>query len=398
MTVFTLFFVVLVDAFGWGVAFPVLAPVLLQNATHMLSPAISLHARSEVYGLMMGIYCLGMFFASPVLGSMADRFGRKVVLIISMAGMAAGFLIGGIGIIGSSLLLLLLGRAVSGLTAGSLPIAQAALIDISEEDKRSSRIGLAVLGNVMGFAVGPAVGGFFMDKHVFAHISYQLPFFVSCGVGILGMLMVLIFFQETYPGNKSVKVNLGACAVYIKEAFSNPRLRILCLTIAFFMLAWGMYFSSMPTLVTERFHWDGSMIAYFITFIALLFAIVVLFLMQRIMKLLSHRCLVSLCLLILVASALWFAFNYVAELNWVIFAVCVVVPIAYVSIIDLLSGQVDADQQGRLMGIVGSVFALMWGIGPIIGGFLFDYSLMGPFIFAAVSFLAGFVVFQLFRK
>lgn len=397
MTIFTLFFVVLVDAFGWGVAFPVLAPVLLQNSTHMLAATVSISARNELYGLMMGIYCLGMFFASPWLGSMADRFGRKRVLVIAMAGICVGFLISAVGITASSLLLLLVGRAVAGLTGGSLPIAQAALIDISEEEKRAARIGLAVLGNVLGFAIGPVVGGIFMDKHLFAHVSYQLPFLVSSGVGLLGLLMVLIFFKETYQGDVKVKVNVFACTSYIKEAFTNPRLRILCLTIAFFMLAWGMYFSSMPTLMTERFHWSGSSIAYFITFIAIIFAVLVLFVIQPILRKFSYVKVISVSLLVLAISAALFAFNPFSHLNWILLALAGVVPLAYVAIINLLSEQVDATQQGRLMGIVGSVFALMWGIGPIIGGYLFDYSLITPFLFVAVSLLVGLMIFRRFK-
>lgn len=398
LTIFTLFFVILVDAIGWGIAFPVLAPVILNNSSHLLSATSSVHFRNELYELLLAVYCFGMFLMSPILGSLADRYGRKLVLTISMLGNCLGYLVGGLGIMLPSLLIIILGRALAGLTAGSLPIAQAAMIDISEEEKKSARLGLAVLGNVLGFAIGPTIGGIFMDHHLLSYASYQLPFFVSSGIGLLGTLMVLVFFKETFKGDKSVKVNVTACVQYVKEAFTNAKLRALCLTIAFFMLAWGMYFSSMPVMMTDRFHWNGSQISYFIAYIAIVFALIVTVIMQRILKAFSLPKLGIVCLGILAVSSLLFAFNYIPVFTWFIFLLTSVVPIGYVSLITLLSKQVDSNQQGRVMGVVGSVFALMWALGPTLSGYLLSLSLTFNFIMVAVSLFIAMMIFHSFKK
>ena len=84
-----------------------------------------------------------------------------------MLGNFVGFLISGLAISLHSFTWLLIGRSVAGANGRSLPIAQAAMIDISSDAQKASRLGLVVLANVLGFVVGPVIGGFLMDQNIF---------------------------------------------------------------------------------------------------------------------------------------------------------------------------------------------------------------------------------------
>ena len=97
-TIFALFMAILIDALGWGVAFLVLDPVILQNATHMLDPATSLAVRNFGVCIGLGYTLYFMFFMSPILGSLSDKHGRRGILIVSMLGNFVGFLITAVSI------------------------------------------------------------------------------------------------------------------------------------------------------------------------------------------------------------------------------------------------------------------------------------------------------------
>lgn len=85
---------IMIDALDWGgVAFPVLDPVMLKNSAHTLNATTSLATRNFLYELALGIYCIFMFLMSPVLGSLSNKYGPKIILIVSMPGNFLGFLL-----------------------------------------------------------------------------------------------------------------------------------------------------------------------------------------------------------------------------------------------------------------------------------------------------------------
>ncbi|PHQ78666.1 MAG: hypothetical protein COB66_08440 [Coxiella sp. (in: Bacteria)] len=397
-TIFALFIVIMVDALGWGVAFPVLAPVLLKNSVHMLGAATSLATRNFLYELALSIYCIFMFLMSPILGSLSDKYGRKIILIISMLGNFLGFLICAMAIPMHSFTLLLVGRSIAGATAGSLPIAQAAIMDISSDALKVSRLGLVILGNVAGFALGPVIGGFFMDKAIFgANISYQTPFYISCAMGLIGALC-LLFFKETYTGNKAIKIHLFTSFHNIYQAFTDKRTQHYCCVLLFFLSAWGIFFSTMPVLLTERLGWMGSSVGYFIAYIGLIFGIIILFVLPKITARFPLYKVILIALASLFTCNLLFPVIHNSILPWTIILLAIGVPFIYVSTVTLLSMQVGEQQQGQIMGVTGSIFALTWGIGPLLVGYSLKAGLSTPYILSGIFLLLAILVLRNYNR
>ncbi len=148
---------VLLDAVGIGLIMPIL-PALLRSLG-------GLDAGSVHYGALLAAYALMQFLFSPILGALSDRFGRRPVLLISLAGAAADYLLMAFA---PTLAWLYLGRLLAGITGANMAVATAYVTDITPAGQRARRFGLvgAVFG--VGFIVGPLLGGSLGEWHLHA--------------------------------------------------------------------------------------------------------------------------------------------------------------------------------------------------------------------------------------
>ena len=136
------------DAVGIGLIFPIL-PRLIAEVTHAQNIA-------SYIGILTALYAAMQFAFAPVLGALSDRLGRRPVLLLSLGGAAVNYVLMALA---PSLGLLILGRAIAGLTSANIAVATAYITDISPENVRAKRFGLfnAMFG--VGFILGPVLGG-----------------------------------------------------------------------------------------------------------------------------------------------------------------------------------------------------------------------------------------------
>jgi len=142
---FVIFLTVFIDMVGFGIVIPVL-PLYAEH----------FHATPVEIGWLTGIYSGMQIIFMPILGRLSDRFGRRPVLIVSLAGTALGFLIMGWA---SSLPLLFAARIIDGATGGNIATAQAYIADVSTPENRSRSMGLIGAAFGLGFTFGPMIGG-----------------------------------------------------------------------------------------------------------------------------------------------------------------------------------------------------------------------------------------------
>ena len=142
-----IFLIVFIDLVGFGMVIPVL-PIYAQTATFFASPF-------EI-GLVVSIYSCMQFVFSPILGRLSDKYGRRPVLFISMLGSAGGYIVLGLA---NTLVLVFVGRIISGITGGNISAAQAYIADVTTRENRAK--GMALFGAAfgLGFVLGPAIGG-----------------------------------------------------------------------------------------------------------------------------------------------------------------------------------------------------------------------------------------------
>ena len=116
--------------------------------------------RPAVVGLLVSLYALCQLVAGPMLGRLSDRMGRRPLLLVSQVGTFIGFLILAYA---NALWLIFLSRAIDGITAGNLSLAQAYISDVTKPEDRSKSFALIGIAFGMGFLIGPGISGFLVE-------------------------------------------------------------------------------------------------------------------------------------------------------------------------------------------------------------------------------------------
>ena len=168
------------DAVGIGLIFPIL-PRLLEEVTHSQNIAPTL-------GIMTALYAVMQFIFAPVLGVLSDNLGRRPVLLISLAGAAINYVIMAFA---PQLWMLVLGRAIAGLTSANISVATAYITDISSEDTRARRFGLCNAMFGIGFIIGPVLGGLLGDTWL------RLPFIAAAVLNACNLLLAFFVLPES---------------------------------------------------------------------------------------------------------------------------------------------------------------------------------------------------------
>lgn len=175
-----IFMTLAIDSIGMGLIMPIL-PSLIREVGHLA-------ATGWQYGALLSVYAAMQFLCAPVLGALSDRFGRKPLLLTSVAGAAIDYLFMAFA---PTLGLLFLGRAMAGITGANMSVASAYIADVTPEEDRAKRFGQmgAIFG--AGFILGPVAGG------LLGEVWIRAPFLAAAALNAVNLLMIWAFVPET---------------------------------------------------------------------------------------------------------------------------------------------------------------------------------------------------------
>ncbi len=182
-----LFIVCVIDVLGFGILIPLVPYMATQFGA---SPA--------VITPILGSYSLCQLLAAPLWGRLSDRFGRRPILITSMAGACASYLI----LAGAhSITALLVSRSLAGIMAGNLSAALAYASDISRPEDRAKTMGTVGAAIGIGFMIGPALGGALAGEHL-QSANFLLPALLSASLSVVAMLLVVFLLRESHTAER----------------------------------------------------------------------------------------------------------------------------------------------------------------------------------------------------
>ena len=176
------FLVIVLDLVGFGVMVPILAYYVVQ-----------LGGGPELATFCMALYAVGMLVATPVLGRLSDYYGRRPILMLSMVGAIAGYLLLGFA---EALWVVALSRLLAGLMAGNIAAAQAYITDITSIENRARGMGLIGAAFGLGFVIGPALGSYLAGDD-FATANLFLPAMLSASLSGAALLAIIFLLPES---------------------------------------------------------------------------------------------------------------------------------------------------------------------------------------------------------
>ncbi|CTQ55387.1 Tetracycline resistance protein, class C [Roseibium album] len=394
----TLLFVVFVDLLGQGLVFPIINSLIMEPSTSMLPKGTSDAVRHFDYGLIIGVFFLCWFFGAPYISKLSDVIGRKNAILICLFGALGGYALTIAALYMNSFILLILGRAITGLTAGNQPIAQAAMIDGSVDDEdRNRNMGYIITGVSFGLVGGPIIGGFLSDPILLGSLaSVKLPFYACFVLIVIAVLLVIFFFQDKHDKiaeQRPFVFRPMEIFELLWQIKNYPTVLRLTAVFLFFHIANLSFYIFVDNYLTSRFGYGtlgGSMMMLTIG-VALAFSST--FLVVPAQKRFSKEAILGTTFVVWAVSAAAFVASPVALLTFIpVFCFYFVFGIAYPTFLGLYSAAVSDEEQGWIMGVTIAVFTLVAGVISLIGGELIGLDLDLPFYGVIVAALVALIV------
>lgn len=355
-TLLLVFLVVFIDLMGFGIVIPLLP---LYGDKYHPSP--------QLFGLLMATYSLMQFLFAPILGRLSDRFGRRPVLLVSLAGTVAGYLLFAFH---RSLAVLFLARAIGGLFGANVSTAQAVIADVTPPEERARGMGLIGAAFGLGFILGPAIGGAAL------RLGESAPGIFAAGLSFCALLLAATTLEETYPEERrtgELRVHRGwFTPVRLWKALTHPQLGLVLMTFFLATFAFSNFEATFALTLKERIGLDPQRITYLFVFLGILAAIIQGGLIGRLAKRFGERRLaVTGAALLIPGYLLLSQVHHVPALMGSLVLLALGAGLTNPSLSALASRLATADEQGGVLGVFQALSSLGRISGPFWGVFAF---------------------------
>lgn len=388
---FALLAVVFVDLLGQGLVFPIINTLMMDPHQSFLPASTPEATRQFNYGLVIGTFFLSWFLGAAFISRLSDSIGRKTAIMICLFGALVGYMITIASLFLDSLWLLILGRAITGFTAGNQPIAQAAMVDASRDEAEKARnMGFIVAGISAGLVGGPIIGGILSDKSIIGDVaSISLPFYCALILVVTTIILVQLFFHDVREHKEKLNIRPQDIFLSLWKIFQHPIVLRISLVFFFFQLANVTFYIFFDNYLTSRFEIGlfGTSMAMMVLGAAL--AISSALLVGPAQKRFTKKTIMIGATCVMIVCSMLYVF---APLPWLCYVLVFVYyfgfGIAYPTVLGIFSASVDDNEQGWVMGITVALFTLAAGLTSFLGGELASLDIRLPFY---VSFGAAIV-------
>ncbi len=396
---------IFLDVLGVGI----LLPILPQLIFRIFEPAgYSYHSSLIMLGWLTAIYPLMQFIATPVLGQLSDRYGRKPILSFSLIGTALGYVLFAIAIITKNIPLLFFARALDGITGGNISVARAVIADVSTPVKRTANFAKIGAAFGAGFVFGPYIGarlaapgasffGLFNTPHWFGP---AVPFWFAAILSTINAMLVLGVLPETHKHiNNVLKLTWNKSLINIKKAALHPTLRIILGSEFLFWGGFTFFTTFFQILLIQKLGFKvsniGDYFAYIGIWIVISQAIITPFVAKRFSNAQVLR--VSLIGNGLTLFALVLPHN-TAQLLLVTPFFAMFNGLTMANLSALVSSSADKKIQGEVLGIEASVQALAQSIPAVIAGYTAALGVNIPVLLGGSIVIVGGLLFNFFYR
>ena len=376
-----IFITVLIDIIGLGLVIPIF-PDLLSELGNMSYGEASLTGTQLVTA-----YAIMQFIFAPILGGLSDKYGRRLVLLIALLGLAIDYLFLALA---PTITLLFVGRIIAGMCGASFTTASAYIADVSPPEKRAKNFGMLGAAFALGFIIGPALGG------LLGSVSLRFPFFISAGLTMLNFLYGFFFLPESLPkeNRRNFSWKRANPVGSLRQLQKNPIIIGLAIALFFLYIAGHSVQSQWSYFGAEMFEWGPKDIGISLGVIGVMVAIVQGGLIGVVSKKLGNKKTIYLGLFFNLAGLILFSITTSETMLYSFLGVYVLGGLAGPTLQALMSSQVPNNEQGELQGGLTSLMSLSAIFGPIMMGITFKSFTVEENYFPGAPFALG-AVFSL---
>ena len=375
---------ILIDAIGFGIIIPVL-PRLVMEVGH-----IDLARATQIGGWLALAYAFTQFILGPTIGNLGDRYGRRRVLLFSLAGYSIDYMLMGFA---PTLLWLFVGRFLAGIFGGTYGPCQAALADITPPEDRAKTFGYVGAAFGLGFILGPAIGG------ALGEIGHRVPFFAAAALAAINLIFGYFNFPETLddahrrPFDWKRANPLGTIIQFAK----TPGLLMIGTTYLLWQLSSMVYPAIWSYYGALRYDWGPGMVGLSLAVVGAMMVLCQAFITGPTVKRFGERRAAQIGLIAAMTGYIGYAFTTNSIVAFAIMPVFMISGLVQPALSAMLSQRVAANAQGEAQGFSASAMAL----GSIFAPLLYNESLAhfsaptanpyfpgAPFIIATILALA----------
>lgn len=342
-------------------------------------------------GLLFAMFSICQFLATPIIGRLSDKYGRRPLLLISIAGTAASFLIMAFA---PNAIFLFIARALDGLTAGNIPVAFAVISDSTKPDERAKAFGLIGASFSFGFVFGPAISAFTVG------FNQAIPFLIAAVITIVAVILTALYLPETNQHMGEVKRGkLFDFSLLWHTLFDENVGTIFLITLIFFLaFACAIIYGFQP-FTMNVLKMSATMNAILFTLFGIVGLISQTFIVGYFSKRLGMKKAFSVSLLF---TAVSFFIMFLSH-SLILFVIASILLGIVNSVVQtllpaILSRDADAKSQGSIMGLNASYQSIGMIFGPLLGGVIATISIPMTFLTGCfLVLLCFFISFKIFK-
>jgi DHA1 family tetracycline resistance protein-like MFS transporter len=370
-----------INAMGFGIIVPVVPQLLMELSRAPIDRA------TAIGGWLSFTFAATQFIFSPILGNLSDRFGRRPILLGSLAGFSIDFFVLAFA---PTLAWVFIARAVSGMFGASNGPAQSVIADMSAPDERSRYFGLLGAAFGIGFVLGPAIGG------LLGEFNHRVPFMVAGTLAAVNVVYGYFKLPETLkPENRRPfewkRSNPVGSLLYVRKL---PGILPIAAVYFLWQMATLIYPMTWAYFTIGRYHWSNGLVGASLAAVGMVMVLMQVFVLPRAVKRFGERTTARIGMAGAGLAMLLYAFADKAWMAVVLLPLMAAQSLVHPNLTAMMTRRANKTNQGEVSGFSSGVMA----VGSIIAPLLYNPIQAwftgpdAPFLFYGAAFLIAFAM------